>query len=126
MAKQGMDTYHEASSSKGNGGSKKLESLVVKPTKNKGHVIEHHFDNSDSGVFIHRPEVHAFGEAPEAVAHLMKHMGVKENEMIAHLQSGHEGEDTEAPGGGGKESSNDEGTKKKEKGRSKAEERGED
>jgi hypothetical protein len=100
MAKQAVDTYHEATAHEGNS-KKKLDHLELRKAKNKGYTVEHHFDNSGPGVFMHRPEVHAFGEGPEVLAHVGKHLGIKEAKAAANAEDHDEGEDTEAPGGKG-------------------------
>lgn len=100
MARQGMDSYHEASSS-GAKGSKKLDHILIRPTKNKGHVVEHHYSSQHGDVFMHRPDVHAFGEGPEVIRHLAKHLKVDLSDMgtEANVEDEHEGMDTERPGG---------------------------
>src|SRR5260370_28110894 len=121
-----MDAYHEVSAPRG-GGKKKLDHLLVRPAKNKGHVVEHHYDNSTGdGIFVHRPDVHAFGEGPEVIHHLMDHLGVKENEMLESMQSGHEGMDEEEPGGKGENDELAKAPNPKHKGKSKGEMKGDD
>lgn len=126
MAKA-MDTYHEASSPKGSEG-KKLDHLLIRPTKNHGHVVEHHYTTKSGDVFAHRPDVHAFGEGPEVIRHLAKHLKVDLASMHegANVEDEHDGEDTEEAGGKPEHEVADKEPKPAHKGKSKKEERGED
>ena len=100
--------------------AKKLHHIEVHPAKNGGHTVQHHY-HSD-GMAYHEPDIFAFGEGPETISHLMDHLGVKENAMLAHLKGGNEEE-------AGGESEQDKGRRTPaEKGHahSEAEEKGED
>lgn len=130
MARTSIDQYAEASTPKGSS-AKKLDRLEVKPAKNGGHVVEHHFDNSGSGVFYHRPDVHAFGSGPEVIHHLMDHLGVKKNEMIAHFkgktdENEEKGGEKEYAGGHSGEKGEPKGKVKGQKKKNKKEEDGDD
>lgn len=71
-------------------GRKSLHHIEIKNAKNGGHVVSHHYESD--GMAYHKPDEYAFGSGPETVHHLMDHLGVKENEMIAHLKGGDEEE----------------------------------
>lgn len=66
---------------------KKLEHTMVKKADNGGHVITHHFVREGKEPYMthHEDEENVFTDGKEAVHHLMKHMGVKDAEMAAHL-----------------------------------------
>jgi hypothetical protein len=123
MAKHKVDTYHEVRSTS-RGGKKKLSHIEVRPAKNEGHTVTHHYHPSDTA--FHQPDVYAFGEGPETVHHLMDHLGVKENEMISHLQGMDEEFDTEEPGGKPDHEEADKEPKYKHYKSTRSEERGED
>lgn len=52
---------------------KKFSHMEMRPAKNGGVTITHHFSN-----YEHRPEDHVFGkdEGEAALAHVAKHMGM--------------------------------------------------
>lgn len=72
---------------------KKLDHLTVKRADNGGHIVTDHFMRENKGgesMGYHPPEEkeNVFTHGPTAVQHVMKHMGVKDAEMAAHLGSG--------------------------------------
>jgi hypothetical protein len=77
---------------------KKLDHLSVKKADNVGHIITDHFVRESKNGEYHPPEEkeNVFTHGPTAVQHLMKHMGVKDSEMITHLGGGAK-EEKEAP-----------------------------
>lgn len=47
--------------------------ITIEPTKNGGHIVEHHYDNSLAGESYRQPEKHAFGSHKAMMGHLRKH-----------------------------------------------------
>jgi hypothetical protein len=84
-----------ASSSSQGTPKKKLDHIRVRQAKNGGHMVEHHYNNSGMGPY-QEPDVYAFGEGPEVVAHLNKHLGISENKQVSKMKgAGY----TSTPGG---------------------------
>lgn len=81
--------------------SHKLSHMEVRPAENGGAVVTHHYESATRGLADHYkpPDVFAFGKGPEVVHHLMDHLGVKENEMMAHLKGQAKGAAKTKPGG---------------------------
>jgi hypothetical protein len=122
--------YHEASAPRdaepNQKKAKKLDHLVIKRAASGGHIVDHNYDNSGPGMFYHKPEQHAFSNGAEMIKHVMKHMGVKPEEITAGLQDHDEEMDKEEAGGKPKHEAADKEPKAKKVSKSKAEERGED
>lgn len=78
---------HEIREAKGAQGTakKKLDHIRVRKAKNGGHMVEHHYQNQGMGPY-QEPDVYAFGEGPEVVAHLNKHLGISENRAASKMK----------------------------------------
>jgi len=100
--------------------AKKLDRITIKPAKNGGHSVEHHYQQNGMGAY-HEPDVYAFGSGPETIAHLNDHLGVKENKKVGKLK----GDNEAKPGGKAKpEVADDEPTVHQGNRRTRAEQRG--
>lgn len=110
----------EAKSAQGTA-KKKLDHIRIRPAKNGGHMVEHHYQNQGMGPY-HEPDVYAFGDGPEVVAHLNDHLGISENKKVSKMKgAGY----TSTPGGkADPELAEDEPTVKQGNRRTKAEQRG--
>lgn len=69
--------------------------IVIEATKNGGHVVEHHFDNTGRGESYRPSEKHAFGDHASMIAHVQRHTagmaGLPEDDRAVGIQEGNEG-----------------------------------